>query len=145
MINRDKIKVTMSLEDFGTLDNYRRKFQSLIREIKRFVKVPQIVPENTKMIVTIDKQKTQDFLVPLAAEDCELDDYPNGVTVVWEEETGKPITNFDRITKNKANLIHFVMNDVLDLYGPHMNHSIENFRTQKRFLDWLNEEENRNE
>ena len=95
MINRDKIKVTMSLEDFGTLDNYRRKFQSLIREIKRFVKVPQIVPENTKMIITIDKQKTQDFLVPLAAEDCELDDYPNGVTVVWEEETGKPITNCD--------------------------------------------------
>ena len=49
-------------------------------------------------------------------------------------------TNFSRVTKDKQSLINFVREEVLDLSGPHMNHSIEKFTKPHKFLDWLNEE-----
>jgi hypothetical protein len=50
------------------------------------------------------------------------------------------MTNFERITKDELSLINFVREEVLDLSGPHMNHSIEKFKTHIKFYDWLNEE-----
>lgn len=50
------------------------------------------------------------------------------------------MTNFERVTKDKKSLINFVMNEVLDLSGPHINHSIENFKSQYKFMKWLNKE-----
>lgn len=32
------------------------------------------------------------------------------------------------------------MYEVLDLVGPHMDHSIEKLKTHKRFIGWLNGE-----
>ena len=47
------------------------------------------------------------------------------------------MTNFDRVTKNKRSLMNFVMCEILDVDGPHMDHSIENFANQLKFSKWL--------
>ena len=49
-------------------------------------------------------------------------------------------TNFDRVTRDKKSLIDFVMYEVLDLNGPHMDHNIGQFKSQHKFNEWLNEE-----
>lgn len=50
------------------------------------------------------------------------------------------MTNFERVTKDPVSLIIFVMEEVLDHGGPHINHNTAKFRNQKRFYDWLQEE-----
>lgn len=52
----------------------------------------------------------------------------------------KKETNFERITKDEHSLIHFVMLEVLDLAGPHMDHDTRHFQTQLKFREWLREE-----
>lgn len=50
------------------------------------------------------------------------------------------MTNFERITKDKHSLMMFVMTEVLDLSGPHIDHSINKFTNQLRFSEWLDSE-----
>lgn len=54
-------------------------------------------------------------------------------------------TNFERITKDEYSLIHFVMLEVLDLAGPHMDHDTRHFRTGIKFREWLRKEVDKQE
>lgn len=92
-------------------------------------------------------------------EDAGIDQHCEGITMIpvdWVlpyleqlQVKGKKScnkrNNFQRVTKDEKSLIAFVRYEVLDLNGPHMDHSIEHFRTSKKFLDWLNKEVDFNE
>lgn len=54
-------------------------------------------------------------------------------------------TNFERITKDEYSLMHFVMLEVLDLAGPHMDHDTRHFRTGIKFREWLRKEVDKQE
>ncbi len=82
-IDKQNAKVTMSLSDYESLEGYRRAYKELIKEIKGLAYINKMTNEN--IIVVVNKKQAQDFIVPFAAEDCELDGYPDGVIVIWEE------------------------------------------------------------
>ena len=58
-----------------------------------------------------------------------------GQKLRWEK-----MTNFERVTQDKISRINYVMEEVLDHSGPHINHDTTKFRSRKRFYDWLQEE-----
>lgn len=78
----DNTTVTMSLKDFNDLRAYKNSYERLRREIKNLTYIDQMTAEETTVI--IKKSEAQDFIAPFAATDCELEDYPDGVKVIWK-------------------------------------------------------------
>lgn len=82
MIDKKNTTVTMTLEDYENLQGYVERYNRLISDIRSLVYIDYITP--SEVVVVLKKQKLTDFVVPFAASDCELDGYPEGVTVIWK-------------------------------------------------------------
>lgn len=81
-MDKEKTTVTMTLEDFDELRSYKKAYKEVVSKIRRVIYIDKMTTDD--ITVVIRKQVAQDFLVPYAADDCELEDYPNGVTVNWK-------------------------------------------------------------
>lgn len=81
-MDEDKTTVTMPLKDFDELRSYKKAYKELISAIRRVAFIDAMT--TNEITVVIKKQAAQDFLVPFAADDCELESYPDGVIVNWK-------------------------------------------------------------
>ena len=81
-IDRQNTKVTMSLEDYEMLKAYEKAYNSTIKELKALTYIDSMTSE--EIVVVLKKKALQDYIVPFAANDVELDGYPDGVKVVWK-------------------------------------------------------------
>jgi hypothetical protein len=81
-MNKEKATVTMSLQDYEDLKSYENAYRGLINDLKRLTYIDSMTTD--EIVVVIGKQTTEDYIAPFAASDCELDGYPDGVTVIWK-------------------------------------------------------------
>lgn len=74
--------VTMSHKDFDDLRAYKNSYERLRHEIKKLTYIDGMTSEETTVV--IKKDMAQDFIAPFAANDLELEQYPDGVKVIWK-------------------------------------------------------------
>ncbi len=82
MIDKEKTTVTMPLKDYEELISFKKAYEFMRQELKELTYIDSETSD--EIVVVIKKQATEDYIAPMAASDCELDGYPDGVIVIWK-------------------------------------------------------------
>lgn len=81
-INKDEAKVIMSLADYEKLASYEKAYKEMLKELRALGYIDLMTSE--EIVVVLESQKVQDYIVPLLGRDCELENYPDGIDVRWK-------------------------------------------------------------
>ena len=81
MINKKRIKVTMSLEDYEYLDWYVEAYEKLRNKIKNSAYINQITSDGAEIVIR--KTPIEDLVIEYLPDDVEFDGIEDAIKITW--------------------------------------------------------------